>query len=532
MNVLIRKFYGELSWSRASGKLSLPNLNKMYKNNVRFFGDLANLVKKLSNSSKERLIYTKNIYKKLKRRLRKLNRFKEYKIDYERFNKDWRVYDSLKSTQNPSKWIKTNENLKGKSAAIIQTSNISRRRKIASIYYLKYLRFYDFKLNLDVMVRNSGKVGVVFRMKNPFNYYAIEISQKRGYKRLVKVVNGRYHILEIIKDGGIFQAEWFRIQILFRRNEITFKFGEDGIQYDNLPIVFVKQDQTFRRGTVGVFVNKNNAFYFNDFHVMPLNCWTPYEPKPEIIHITDRSNVYDETYIGDWSKKYFLNDPISKINGPSLWSFKTDIMDRETVIKQDSSISDKSFKREPSMLILKDKFIKRGYFSVDLAGFDNGRIGVVFKYINPKNYYLFEIGGFTKENRIFELRKKVNGMTSVIKRINSNEELDLTEASKSEAFGYIPNKWYSIKIVVDTSNIKIFYKKEGTPEKLILQTKDDDLQIGLIGLTTFNTKAIFDNLILRPIVEDQKFSVSSRDFSPSVNADEDIFLYDFDNKGI
>ena len=531
MNVLITKFIGEFSWSRAPGQLSLSVLRKSYNNNEKFLKNLLELSKLLEFKSNERIHYTETIYKKLKHRLLKLDRHKEYKMNYENINKEWYAYDYLISRKGPSQWMVTNKNLKGKPTSVLQTSPIWSIKKIASIYYLKYRRYYDFKLNLDVMVRESGKIGVIFRMKDPFNYYALEISQKRGYKRFIKVVNGRSRIIEMIKDGGIFQSQWFRIQIIGQRSQITFKFGDDGINYDKLPIILVREDQTHRRGTVGVFVNRNNAFYFNNVEVSPLECWTPYEPRSEISLITDRSNVYDENYRGAWNKKYFIKDPVSKVDGPSDWMFVNDEMDRESVVQQKSSIYDKSSHREPSMFILKDKFLKRGWFSVDFAGFDNGRVGVVFKYMNPNNYYLLEIGGFTKENRMFEFRKKVNGMIKLIKIINSNDELDDEEAKKSEDFGYIPYRWYSLRVLVDVSMIKIFYKKVGSPEKLILQSNDDDLKIGLIGLTTSGTKANFDNIVLRPKVEEQKFVVTSNDFSNKGNIDDDVFLYDSDEKG-
>ena len=207
-------------------------------------------------------------------------------------------------------------------------------------------------------------------------------------------------------------------------------------------------------------------------------------------------------------------------------------MERESVIIQKSEISDKSFNKEPTMFLLKDKYIKRGWFSVDMAGYNNGAIGVVFKYQDANNYYLFEVGGYTDENRYFELRKKVNGMMKPLNRINSNDELDPNESKKSLDFGYIPFKWYKLRVLIDGPKFKFFYKKVGNKEKLILETSDADIQYGSIGLTSFNTKAVFDNFILRPIVEEKKFSFGPSDLPAGVNPDEDVYLYDTVQKGI
>ena len=426
----------------------------------------------------------------------------------------------------------TNIELKGHESAILQSSN-SQGLSYASIYALKHKEYYDFVLNLDVMVRDSKTFGVVFRMKNPYNYYALEISQKDGYKRLVRVINGNYNILSEIRDGGIFQFQWFLIQILTVKDEITVKMGDSNqnASYDNLSIVFKENDQTHRKGTIGVFVNGNSGFLFDNLSVEPKICWTPYEPNPEISFTSDRANVYDEDYNGDPQKKFFVSDPSSRINGPSEWAYQLDVLERDNVIIQRSEIADKSFLKLPTMFILKDKIIKRGWFSLDLAGYQNGAIGVVFKYKDQNNYYLFELGGTKKSDRYFQMRKNVNGMMKLIKRVNTNEELDFQESQKSKHIGYTPFKWYYLRVVLDGPNITIFYKKVGKPEKIVIKVTDDDLPYGMIGFTSFKTKAVFDNFMIRPRVEDIRSSFDPRDIPSNVNPDQDIYLYNIDKKG-
>jgi len=177
------------------------------------------------------------------------------------------------------------------------------------------------------------------------------------------------------------------------------------------------------------------------------------------------------------------------------------------------------------MFILKDKYIKRGWFSLDMAGYQNGAIGVVLKYVDTNNYYLFEIGGYLEENRYFELRKKTNGMMKPVMRINSNDEIEPNERRKSSDFGYYPYKWYSIRVLVNGPTMKFFYKKVGGHEKLVMTVRDDDIPYGLIGLTTFNTKGVFDNLIMRPKVEEKKFSFIPSDLPMGMNPEEDVYLY-------
>lgn len=48
---------------------------------------------------------------------------------------------------------------------------------------------------MSVFMRDSGLCGIVFRAKDEFNFYALELSQRDGFKRIRKVINGVSSIL-------------------------------------------------------------------------------------------------------------------------------------------------------------------------------------------------------------------------------------------------------------------------------------------------------------------------------------------------
>ena len=530
LQFLTNKFMEQYAWAKNPSPLSLPVLKGTYLKLRNFIKNLQRLAELLISKSTERLEYTKNVYKLLSHTLQKLGKHKEYLVDYNNLNEYWMVFDSFKSKNYPSNWITTTSQLQGKSQAIFQTKPIT-SASIASFYVLKYKKYFDFKLNLDLMTRNNLSLGVVWRFKNPFNFYALEISQKLGIKRVLRVVNGKYTVLDNIKDGGIFQNQWFKAQITMIKQTVIIRFGESSKygEYDNLPVIFNIDDFDHREGSVGLMVNGNNEYYVDGFHVKPLSCWNAWQPRSDIEVITDRANVYDEMYIGDPSKRYRQEDPVGMINGPSEWSFKNDVLDRETVITQKTEVADKSEYKEPSMFILEKKYIKLGWISVHFAANKDGIIGIVFKYRDRNNYYLLEIGGGKPENRFFQLRKKIQGMMKVVSRINTFDELPLEERNKSDAFGYIPLKWYYIRIVVEESGFKVFFSKIGYGEKMIFQINDNEIQIGNIGLTTYATPASFDNLMLRPKVEDIQLNFNTDDIPASVNPDDDAFFYDLNN---
>jgi hypothetical protein len=58
---------------------------------------------------------------------------------------------------------------------------------------LRYKEVYDGVFSMRVMLRNDGSCGVIFRAKDPFNYYVFEMVRdgKNSMKRVRKMVNGR-----------------------------------------------------------------------------------------------------------------------------------------------------------------------------------------------------------------------------------------------------------------------------------------------------------------------------------------------------
>jgi hypothetical protein len=98
--------------------------------------------------------------------------------------------------------------------------------------------------------------------------------------------------------------------------------------------------------------------------------------------------------------------------------------------------------------------------------------------------------------RFFQVRKKLNGMKSIIKRINSKKELD------SPIFGYAQYTWYRVKIEVDKENYKIYISKPGQKEFLVFEGVDKDINYGLVGVSSCFTSAGFDNLLLKPKVDE------------------------------
>ena len=59
------------------------------------------------------------------------------------------------------------------------------------------------------MARASGRMGIVFRYVDQFNYYVFDLQRgPGGFKRIRKFVNGKSVNLAVIKDGGFLEDTW------------------------------------------------------------------------------------------------------------------------------------------------------------------------------------------------------------------------------------------------------------------------------------------------------------------------------------
>ena len=148
-------------------------------------------------------------------------------------------------------------------------------------------------------------------------------------------------------------------------------------------------------------------------------------------------------------------------------------------------------------MILKDNFLKKGFLYCDFIGIKKGVIGVVFRYIDKNNYYIFEIGGGDKSNGFFQIRKKSQGIMTTIRRINP-EQIKEKGLINFVFRGY---KWLRVKIMSNNNNFNIFLSIPGKQEQLIFSFEEKEFDYGRIGFSTFGTPAAFTNIVLRPAVE-------------------------------
>jgi hypothetical protein len=222
---------------------------------------------------------------------------KPFNIDYSAKMTDlFNVFSYKKTDKYPG----ADSNLEGKANAYTQTSEIYGNDRLGTIISPKGKRYYDFSMHVEIMTRHRGACGVVFRMVDPFNFLAFEISINGGYKRLIKVANGSLKELKRINDGGVPQNEWFKVEVKAERSKFKIRMG-DRKKYTNYgaaPIIFEFEDIDFPKGEVGLFTNGNSRFYFDALEIKAFPCQTQWEPNKtsDFQIITNSARIYDELF--------------------------------------------------------------------------------------------------------------------------------------------------------------------------------------------------------------------------------------------
>lgn len=377
--------------------------------------------------------------------------------------------------------------------------------------------WYDFEATVDIMIRGSGSAGIAFRVMNPFNYYALYINKSRGYKAIIKVVNGIKTELVKLSDGGILVNDWHTVRIHVSSNHITINVSDVELGVRSVVQTMKTNDSTFSRGSIGLFINGMDAFYFDNLEISPQTCWTPWIPQKNIEIEDSNSSIYEEDFKGTFDAKYTVIDPESASNAPSVWKYSSKNSIAGVVgIKQASQIFDNSPKRKPSILLLKNKTLSNGVYTVAFyPDKTKAIISIIFKYSKaPVNagrksisFYSLELINDEKNGQVV-LRKFVDNIATEIKSI---------PGPVNNVPGLIPNQKHEVQVECVNDKIIISLGVGGKPFSEIMSVTDNSITRGQVGFGTYGTTATFTKLDIFP----PKMYLSEADKSLIMKIDTD-----------
>ena len=466
-----------------SNKLDV--LDNHYKGSLKLLDYLSQLTQlKLKWLEKENLKLQIEKLKSLK--------YESYRELYSSLlSETYEVFDHPKALEGPSKWSFSKNNLLGHDNAISQTSNIhcmNTNGCTASLLILRYKEYYDGQIEVSFLLRDSDIAGIVFRYKDPFNYYVFEIRQQgRGWKRIRQVIKGVSQTIAYVEDGGYLQNIWYKLVIIFRADEFIVKMAQENLNLpiDSIPTVIKTENQELKKGGVGFLTNGEQGLFIDGFTVKPLDCINE-KDLPDIRYLPPECSRFKENYFGQMNLRWKVINPENFFDGPALWDFETNVVGKEKVIYQKTEIYSSNPEKLGTFAVLDfDKLCKSGAISVDFYAENQGMVGVAFKYMNKNYYYVLEVGG--EDYKFIQIRKRIDGKYSTI--------------AKNDSIGYQIRQWHKVTIVMMETLIKIYFSNVGEAPIQVFEIENKDLLDGTIALSTFKTAAAFDNVKMSPLTD-------------------------------
>lgn len=325
----------------------------------------------------------------------------------------------------------------------------------------------DYTMSVDLRSRDDDAIGVMFRYQDTQNYYRFSMDRQRNYRRLLKKVDGKVTVLA--EDQFSYEMnKWYTIKVNINRYQIE-------IYMDNKR-VFRVADNSIPYGQIGLYSWGNAGSDFRDL-LMTLNSgWV----------------IVDE----------------GSFEAPSLWSVK------DGIIYQSSNISggsdEKNDLEKPGTYVINGDSGWTDYeLNVDLRSTDDDAIGVMFRYVNSKNYYRFSMD---RERRYRRLIKKVDGKISIL---------------AEDSTPYVQSKWYKIKIRVSGNSIKILINN-----KKIFAVDDDSISSGKVCMYCWgNSGSEFKNLIVTALDDYKENDKQNNDTKSPITAMEGTQKADTDQTG-
>jgi hypothetical protein len=305
---------------------------------------------------------------------------------------------------------------------------------------------------LSVRLQSQARViGVMFRYQDEKTYYRFSMDEWRGYRRLVKKVDGTFTLLweDAVgyESGQPYDLTLVAVGRMLRG------------YMDGVPL-FAVEDGDISSGQIGLY------------------CWNNSDARFAQVRVYPASLLFSNWLLQEWFPVFRPNFWTIRDEGdqqrPSQW----EVPDAGGELRQVSAIyggsTDPSEPSKPGTYALAGDPTWTDYrVQVQLWSSDeNGAFGVMFRYLDAQHYYQFSMSRALQYRRLV---KNVAGAVSVLWEDDVQYTLDqrymLTlECSGNELAGYL-------------NGVQLF------------TVVDDDLSTGQIGLYCWrNTSAHFANV--------------------------------------
>ncbi len=222
----------------------------------------------------------------------------------------------------------------------------------------------DYRLVVDCSTDDDDAIGVVFRYRDPKNYYLFAVDAERSYRRLVKVAAGTFTLLWQ-DTTGYTVGDPLRLTVDAIGDRLSGYLGGTRL--------FTISDPDHEQGSIGLY------------------CWANDGARFERVEVTsaprDTYALLRDDFVGPSLAPWTVVDR-GTISAPSAWS----VAGGEVV--QDSNIHSLPLAaadpaKEGTYVFAGDPLWQDIVLEVDLQSDDDDAIGVMFRYRDDDNYYRF-----------------------------------------------------------------------------------------------------------------------------------------------
>ncbi|GFE53259.1 F5 8 type C domain containing protein, putative [Babesia ovis] len=306
-------------------------------------------------------------------------------IDYTQmaFSKTFKIHDTSMTSGGESRWGYSDSPFDGHASYMVQSSDIDSSLLAEGAYaMLKDRRYFDFDLDIDLLAKNEGSIGLAFRVQDQFNYYLFSLNSRHSNKQLIKVQDGVTHVLATNPDEGYKKNTWIHVHISATGNSIE-------VTCDGKSILRVL-DTAFLHGGVGLYsCGSNGNFYYDNFSIKPKTV-AKEGHDTQVNRIKSlKCSTYNETFSGDFSDAYTVINPSH--SHTTSWRFKEIIGGKHKAIHQHHSSKDP--RGIGSIAIFtNDRICSTGYLRFRfLPMCEGGVIGAVVRFTDINNMIVVEM---------------------------------------------------------------------------------------------------------------------------------------------
>jgi len=389
--------------------------------------------------------------------------------------RNWEIYEEANATEGPSNWsVKEVDGQK----AMLQSSNIytgdAASDSPARATWATYVGgdWADLTLELDMYPTDDDMPGVVFRYADENNFYVFDMNGQASrttgvFGRLRKCVNGEYTELDRQNQTVYTQNAWLGIEVEAVGNSI--KVYTDG----NLLIDV--EDDALNRGTIGLSSWGMNSVAFDNISV-------------DGTVIDDFEDfALGGPVVPDWA----IYDEPGANSSPSNWKV-VEVNGQLSLLESSNIYGDNNSRG--SWVYYENGDWSDAVFEVDMLALDDDIPGVLFRYVDENNFYVFDMNGQASrdDGHFGRLRKCVNGEYT---------ELGYLVETMFESKDGI---WHHIKVEMLGDSIKV-----SLDDNLLFDVTDADISSGSVAISSWGMSpgVAFDNVQ----VEDLSASVVAPD---------------------